>query len=99
MEMRVGEGYGICFILTEGGEIFMHTTQEGNVLLDVTPEAEWATPVIIAATHVDGPQDGHPQIWTLPSHTLTQLVLGLGNLIGHTQLVYQHNFRMKKINT
>ncbi|MGH8808993.1 MAG: hypothetical protein ACREX0_14060, partial [Noviherbaspirillum sp.] len=45
-------GYGICFCLAEGGEIFMHTTTDGDVLLDVTPEAEWVAPVIAAASQV-----------------------------------------------
>jgi len=45
-------GWGICFELTEGGEIYLHTTSEGDVLLDVTPEAEWVAPLITAATQV-----------------------------------------------
>jgi hypothetical protein len=86
-------GYGICFYLAEGGEIFMHTTSEGDVLLDVTPDAEWVAPLITAATRVEPPSG---QIWALPGHTLTQLVLGLSSLIGSTRLVRSHNFKPKK---
>jgi hypothetical protein len=86
-------GYGICFGLEAGGEIFMHTDAEGNVLLDVTPEAEWVTPVIIAATGVRGTGS---QIWALPGDTLTQLVLGLSSLIATSTIVLSHSFRIRK---
>ena len=86
-------GYGICFYLAEGGEIFMHTTPDGDVLLDVTPDAEWVTPLITAATRVPAPQG---QIWTFPGDVLTQLVLGLSSLIASTKLVLQHEYRVKK---
>lgn len=93
VEKTNAPGYGICFILAEGGEIFMHTEPEGDVLLDVTPEAEWVAPVISAATGVAAPPS---RIWVLPLHTLTQLVLGLSGLIGSTRIVLTHDFRMKK---
>jgi hypothetical protein len=86
-------GYGICFCLEQGGEIFMHTTSEGDVLLDVTPEAEWVAPLITAATQVEAPRS---QIWALPGHTLTQLVLGLSSLIASTRLVLGHDFKIRK---
>jgi len=86
-------GQGICFLLAHGGEIYMHTDTEGNVLLDVTPEAEWAAPVISAATGVAAPAT---QIWSLPSHVLTQLVFGLNSLIAATRIVTSHDFRLKK---
>lgn len=86
-------GYGICFCLGQGGEIFMHTTSEGEVLLDVTPEAEWVTPVITAATQVRQP---HSQIWQLPGDTLTQLVLGLSSLITSARTVLSHDFKTRK---
>jgi hypothetical protein len=86
-------GYGICFHLSAGGAIFLHTTGEGDVLLDVNPEAEWVTPLLTAAT-------GHPaprgQIWMLPAEVLTQLVFGLNSLIGSTRLVLSHDFRIRK---
>lgn|GEM_PF-527817 len=93
VENRNLSGYGICFGLAEGGEIFMHTNTEGDVLLDVTPDAEWVSPVIAAATHVPVPPS---QIWSLPGHALTQLVLGLSNLIGSARIVLQHDYRIKK---
>ena len=86
-------GWGICFCLSEGGEIFLHTTSEGDVLLDVMPEAEWVAPLISAATQVDMPAG---QIWALPGDKLTQLVFGLSSLIATTKLVAEHNFSVKK---
>jgi hypothetical protein len=93
IEKTNATGYGICFRLAEGGEIFMHTDSEGDVLLDVTPEAEWVAPLITAATRVVTPRS---QIWALPGHTLTQLVLGLSMLIASTRIVLSHDFKMKK---
>src|SRR4051794_27972783 len=61
-------GYGVRFSLNLGGYIFMHTA-EGAILLDVTPEAEWAAPVITAATSIEQPCS---QIWVLPDDKLTQ---------------------------
>jgi hypothetical protein len=86
---KTAVGYGVCFTLTHGGEIYMHTT-EGAVLLDVTPEAEWAAPAITAATGVVQPKS---QIWTLPDDTLTQLVLGLNSLIASTRFVASHSYK------
>jgi len=86
-------GYGICFHLTQGGEIFMHTTPDGDVLLDVTPEAEWVAPLITAATEVPSPLS---QIWALPGHTLTQLILGLSALIDASSIVLAHEFKLKR---
>lgn len=86
-------GYGICFGLVDEGEIYMHTTSEGDVLLDVTPEAEWVAPVITAATQVAAPPS---RIWVLPGHALTQLVLGLSSLIVSTRIVFSHDFKIRK---
>lgn len=86
-------GYGICFRLGHGGEIYLHTTSDGDVLLDVTPEAEWVAPLISAATGVEPPPS---RIWALPGHTLTQLVLGLSPLIAATRIVLQHEFKVRK---
>ncbi|MEN3295383.1 MAG: hypothetical protein V7642_4636 [Burkholderiales bacterium] len=93
MEKSNTAGYGICFRLTEGGEIFMHTNTEGDVLLDVTPDAEWVAPLITAATRVEAPRS---QIWALPGHTLTQLILGLSSLIESSRLVFSHDFKIRK---
>ncbi|HEY4316904.1 MAG TPA: hypothetical protein VGN04_04830 [Herbaspirillum sp.] len=88
------QGYGICFTLSEGGDIFLHTDGEGNIVLDVTPEADWVAPLLTAAT-------GYPaaagRIWRLPAEVLTQLVFGLNSLIGSSRLVLSHDFRIKKI--
>ena len=86
-------GWGICFGLGEGGEIFMHTTAEGDVLLDVTPEAAWVAPLIAAVTQIEAP---NTQIWALPGDRLTQLVFGLSSLIASTRLVVEHNFNVRK---
>lgn len=96
LENRNTSGYGICFRLAEGGEIFMHTTPDGDFLLDVTPEAEWAAPVIAAATRVAQPE---ARIWTLPGHALTQLVLGLSSLIASTRIVLAHPFKLGRFRT
>ena len=85
-------GVGVCFILAEGGEIFLHTTSEGNVLLDVMPEAQWVTPLICAATGVPSPA---ASLWILPDQVLTQLILGLSPLIAATRLVKTHGFTLK----
>ena len=86
-------GYGICFILEAGGEIYMHTTPEGIVLLDVPPEAEWIAPLLTAITQDEAPKS---QIWTLPVDKLTQLILGLSGLIRATKMVSNHAFKFKK---
>lgn len=86
-------GQGICFVLAEGGELYLHTTAEGEVLLDVPPEAEWMTPVIAAATRTVPPPS---RIWTLPGSTLTQLILGLSSLIAATRIVVGHDFKIRK---
>ena len=87
------QGYGICFYLEEGGEIFLHTDGEGNIVLDVTPEAAWVAPLLTAVTAAPAPAG---QIWQLPSEVLTQLIFGLNSLIGSSRLVLSHDFRIKK---
>jgi hypothetical protein len=42
-------GYGVCFTLAEGGEIYMQTTQDGHLVLDVTPEAAWGADLLDTA--------------------------------------------------
>lgn len=86
-------GYGIRFRLSAGGEIFMHTTSEGDILLDVGPEAEWAAPAICAATGAAAPRS---RIWRLPGDTLTQFLLGMSTLIASTRIVLDHEFKLKK---
>lgn len=91
--MANATGYGICFYLAHGGELYMHTTPDGDILLDVTSEAEWVAPVITAATQVEPPAS---RIWQLPSHKLTQLILGLSSLIASTRIVLDHDFKIRK---
>ena len=86
-------GYGFCFTLAAGGDIFVHTTQEGYVLLDVTPDAQWAAPVIAAAANVAQPDT---QVWHFPDDRLVQFVLGLSSLVASTTMVLQHDFNLKK---
>lgn len=86
-------GYGICFMLEEGGEIYLHTTPEGIVLIDVTPDAEWVSPLLAAVTQEEASAS---RIWTLPVEKLTQLILGLSSLIKSTRMVRNHEFRFKK---
>lgn len=84
---------GICFVLDAGGEIFLHTTSEGNVVLDVLPDAEWIAPLITAATGVTVSQS---QIWAIPGECLTALILGLNSLIRAIKLVPNHDFGFRK---
>lgn len=86
-------GHGICFSLLHGGEIYLHTNSDGDILLDVTPEAEWCAPVISATTQVVAPRG---QIWILPQHVLLQLILGLNSLVASSRLVVRHEFRLRK---
>jgi len=76
-------GCGVCFSLALGGEIYMHSADDA-VVLEVTPEAQWAAPVITAATTVAAPR---AQMWVLPADKLIQLLMGLSSLITSTQIV------------
>lgn len=87
-------GCGICFTLDAGGEIFLHTNGDGDVVLDVTPDAAWAAPVISAATRTAAPPS---QLWVLSGDTLTQLVLGLNSMIASSRIVTSHNFRARHL--
>ncbi len=87
-------GYGICFRLEAGGEIYLHTNGDGDIMLDVLPDAQWVAPLITAATSV--PDLGR-QVWALPGDCLTQLIFGLSSLIASTRIVLSHDFRMKKL--
>jgi hypothetical protein len=88
-------GYGVCFTLTEGGNIFLHTSADA-VILDVEPDAQWVTPLIVAATQTAEPAS---QIWVLPDDKLTQLIVGLSSLVASTTLVSGHDFgsRSRKV--
>ena len=86
---KAGSGHGVCFTLAHGGEIFLHTNSDGDILLDVTPDAQWVEPVICACT---GAPPARGQIWILPQHVLIELILGLNSLIASSQLVLRHEF-------
>lgn len=81
-------GVGVCFTLTEGGNIYLQTTGDA-VVLDVDPDAQWIAPLIVAATQTPAPS---AQLWILPDDKLTQLIVGLSSLVASTTLVSGHNF-------
>jgi hypothetical protein len=81
-------GYGVCFTLAEGGNIFMQTSGDA-VILDVEPDANWVAPLIMAATACLAPAG---QIWVLPDDKLIQLIVGLSSLVASTTLVSGHDF-------
>ena len=85
-------GYGICFTLTEGGCIFLQTSTDGAVILDVTADAQWVAPLIAAVARVEPPVSS---LWILPDDILIQLVLGLSSLIATSMLVVAHPFRAR----
>lgn len=87
-------GYGICFNLEAGGEIYLHTTPDGIVLIDMPPEAEWITPLLSAVTGTKAPGS---QLWVLPDDKLTQLIMGLNGLIKSTRMVRSHDFGLRKL--
>ncbi|MFZ6848855.1 hypothetical protein [Undibacterium sp. RuRC25W] len=86
-------GYGVCFNLLHGGEIYLHTNSDGDILLDVTPDAAWVQPVLTAVTRVAPPRG---QIWLVQGQVLVQLILGLNSLIASSRLVLQHAFRIQR---
>lgn len=87
-------GYGVCFTLAEGGEIYLQTTQDGHLVLDVTEEASWVAPLIMAAARVQEAPPG--RLWVLPDDKLVQLMIGLSGLIASSILVVGHNFGLRR---
>jgi hypothetical protein len=85
-------GYGVCFTLAEGGDIYMQTA-DGAIFLDVTPDADWVSPLIVAVSQDEPPKGS---LWVLPDDKLVQLVLGLSPLIASTTLVVGHNFGRRR---
>lgn len=81
-------GYGICFTLAEGGNVYMQTAEDA-VVLDVEPDASWIAPLIVAATGAEQPPG---QYWVLPADRLVQLIIGLSSLVASTTLVVGHRF-------
>jgi hypothetical protein len=85
-------GYGVCFTLAEGGNIFLQSTGDA-IVLDVEPDAEWVAPLIMAATGAEAPR---AQVWVLPDDKLVQLIIGLSSLVASTTLVSGHKFGKSK---
>ena len=81
-------GYGICFTLAEGGNIYMQTLDDA-IVLDVEDEASWVTPLINAVTGAEAPPGNY---WLLPADKLVQLIIGLSSLVASTTLVVGHRF-------
>ncbi len=87
-------GYGVCFTLAEGGEIYLQTTQDGHLVLDVTEDAAWVAPLIMAAARLSEAPAG--SLWVLPDDKLVQLMIGLSGLIASSILVVGHNFGLRR---
>lgn len=97
LQQHIGKnetGYGVCFTLAEGGEIYLQTTQDGHLVLDVTDEAAWVAPLIMAAARVSEAPVG--SLWVLPDDKLVQLMIGLSGLIASSILVVGHNFGLRR---
>jgi hypothetical protein len=97
LQQHIGKnetGYGVCFTLAEGGEIYLQTTQDGHLVLDVTYEASWVAPLIMAAARVSEAPAG--SLWVLPDDKLVQLMIGLSGLIASSILVVGHNFGLRR---
>ena len=73
LEWRQSEGQGVCFTLVHGGELYLHTNGDGDILLDVTPEAAWVQPVLTAVTRQSAPAG---QIWLVAGDQLMPLLMG-----------------------
>jgi hypothetical protein len=97
LQQHIGKnetGYGVCFTLAEGGEIYLQTTQDGHLVLDVTDDASWVAPLIMAAARVSEAPVG--SLWVLPDDKLVQLMIGLSGLIASSILVVGHNFGLRR---
>lgn len=96
MQEHIGKnesGYGVCFTLAAGGEIYMQTSADGAVILDLSAEAEWIAPLIMAAAQVEQPKSS---LWVLPDDKLIQLMIGLSSLIATSILVVGHHFGLRR---
>ncbi|MES2258609.1 MAG: hypothetical protein V4724_08825 [Pseudomonadota bacterium] len=82
-------GYGVRFTLAEGGDIYLQTSADGAVILDVTADAAWVAPLIVAVAQVEPPAGS---LWVLPDDRLVQLIIGLSSLIASSTLVAGHPF-------
>ncbi|MES2298489.1 MAG: hypothetical protein V4582_15700 [Pseudomonadota bacterium] len=86
-------GYGVCFTLGEGGNIYLQTSADGAVVLDVDADAQWVAPLIVAATGAPTPTGS---LWLLPDDRLIQLIIGLSSLIATSTLVVGHAFGLRQ---
>ncbi|WP_295999424.1 hypothetical protein [Rugamonas sp.] len=86
---RNESGYGVCFTLAEGGDVFLQTTQDGYLVLDVTPDADWIAPLIMAVAGIERPK---ASVWIMPDDKLIELMMGLSSLIASSILVVGHHF-------
>jgi len=86
-------GVGICFTLAAGGDIYLQTSADGAVVLDVTLDAAWVAPLISAATGCETPPSS---LWILPDDKLIQLLVGLSSLVASTLLVVGHDFGLRR---
>ncbi len=85
-------GYGICFTLREGGNIYMQSNDDA-IVLDVDADAQWVSPLIAAAAQAEPPVSS---LWVLPDDKLIQLIIGLSSLVASTTLVVGHAFGLKQ---
>ncbi|AVR97355.1 hypothetical protein [Pseudoduganella armeniaca] len=86
-------GYGVKFTLAEGGDIYMQTV-DNAIVLDVSADADWVAPLIVAVARVEPPKGS---LWILPDDKLIQLIMGLSSLIASTTLVVGHNFGRQRL--
>lgn len=87
------ERCGLRFRLDQGGSFYLHSMQDGTLILDLSDEAAWITPLLVAATHVAPPQGMR---WQLPGECLVQLVLGLSPLLAATAFVTDHDYGIRR---
>ena len=90
---ETSRGQGICFSLVHGGEMYTHSSPEGELWLDLSEDAAWIKPVVAAVAGGDEPPGA---VWRLPGEALTELLYGLNSLIDASRIVLQHDFRIKK---
>jgi hypothetical protein len=81
-------GYGVCFTLAAGGNVYMQTSGDA-IMLDVDADARWVSPLIMAATRTPEPAG---QLWVLPEDKMIQLIIGLSCLVASTTLISGHKF-------
>ena len=82
-------GYGVCFTLAEGGNIYMQTGADA-ILLDVDPDAQLGR-AADRGRH-PAPTSRASQLWVLPDDKLVQLIIGLSSLVASTTLVSRPQF-------